>query len=571
MSSVPLRRLHGPHAPRLLVAIFVALALAFPRGSHGALGASPGSDLGAVATEHELATRAAADVLRAGGHAADAAVAAALVLGVVSPVSSGIGGGGFALVWDAAARRATALDFRETAPRAIDPRSLDTRPVPDALRGVLVGVPGEVAGFAQLHRRWGRLPLAHDAAAAIRSAEHGFAVGPHLARMLGLHAGAVIASPQLRALFGRTGVVAGQGVVVSRPALARTLRRVASGGERAFYDGPVAGDLVRAARARGSRIQARDLCDYRVVERAPLPIAWEGSTLLTMPPPSAGGVLLAQTLATFDRASLRALGHGSAGYLHALAESFRGSLADRVHSMGDPAFVAVSTDALVSPAHIRARRARFGADLTHAPARFQMPEHGTSHVVVVDGRRNVVSLTTTVNGPFGSRIVAPESGVLLNDELDDFTPPSTAAAFGLRDAGPNAPRPGARPVSSMTPVIVLRDGEPVAAAGGSGGARIAPNVTQVLLRLLAFDASVGQAVDAPRFSIAFDSPALVLEQPAPEPAVLQDLADRGEQVRFSDYPAAVQAVTIGRGGAAGRLEAHADPRKYGSAVVIPAP
>jgi gamma-glutamyltranspeptidase/glutathione hydrolase len=297
-----------PACPALIA---LALSLAVPRPMRTAAGAQAPADLGAVATEHELATRAAADVLRAGGHAVDAAVAAALVLGVVSPVSSGIGGGGFALVWDAVARRATALDFRETAPRSIDPRSLDVRPVPEASRGVLVGVPGEVAGLAELHRRWGRRAFAEDAA-AIRHAEQGFPVGPHLERMLRLHAGAVLASPQLSALFGRAGAVAAQGTVVPRPALARTLRRVASGGERAFYDGPVAADLVRAARSRGSRVEARDLSDYRVVERAPLSVAWEGRTFATMPPPSAGGLLLAQTLATFDRAALRALGHGSA-------------------------------------------------------------------------------------------------------------------------------------------------------------------------------------------------------------------------------------------------------------------
>lgn len=519
----------------------------------------------AVATENAAATRAAIDTLRAGGSAADAAVAACLVMGVVNPTSSGIGGGGFALVWDAATARATALDFREVAPHGIDPRSLDQRPVDEMKRGALVGVPGEVAGLVELHKRWGRRTFRQDADAAIRAARDGFTVERHMASALRNNRKRLQMSLALVDLFFRRGAPLDTGARATNPRLARTLDAIASSGPSAFYAGPVAAELARLVQAYGGALQEADLAAYRVAERPALHVSRDGLDVFTMPPPSAGGLLLAQTLLLNDRARLASLGADSPAYIHLLAESFRGAVADRMRFVGDPAFAQVPVADLLSEAHLGPRRAMIAAGGTHPPPSFRQPEHGTMHMVVVDRDRNVVSLTSTVNDAFGARIVAPEAGVLLNDELDDFTPPDAALAFGLAGGGPNAPRPGARPTSSMTPVIVVEAGRPILAAGGSGGTLIPTNVTQSLLRMTVFDASAQRAVSAPRFGVRMSDGALMLEPSWLGEAQVAALRAQGEQILPLGFPAAVQAVRIRPDG---RMEAGADPRKFGSAAVV---
>ena len=521
----------------------------------------------AVATECRAATDAAMATLQAGGHAADAAIAAALVQGVVNPTSSGVGGGGFALIWDRRAGRMVALDFRELAPRGIEPASLDKRPVDDAKRGVMVGVPGEVAGLAELHRRWGRRTFAQDAAAAIAAADRGFAIERHLARVLDEQRRNLSVSPAIQALFFRSAQPLGAGQRVRNPLLASTLRGIARRGPSAFYSGAVAADIAAAVQLHGGSMDETDLGAYRVVERKPIGLSWGTDVVFTMPPPSAGGLLVAQMMLMHPKASLASMGDGSPNLIHALAETFRGSIADRVRAVGDPAFVPDPIEQLLSAEHLEARRRRIGWDRTHIPQRFELPEHGTSHMVVVDAQGNVVSLTTTVNRAFGARIVAPASGVVLNDELDDFTPPSAMAAFGVAGGGPNAPRAGARPVSSMSPTIVMREGKPLLALGGSGGMRIAPNVAQVAARVLAFGMTVEQAVAAPRFMVGVGAPDLLLESGWLSDAQVRDLRDRGERAKASDFPAAVQAVMLQQGPRADRMQAASDPRKFGYAEV----
>jgi gamma-glutamyltranspeptidase/glutathione hydrolase len=259
------------------------------------------------------------------------------------------------------------------------------------------------------------------------------------------------------------------------------------------------------------------------------------------------------------------MGRESANYTHMLAEAMRGSISDRMLAVGDPAFVPDRTAELLARARLEARRAQIGYDRTHAPVRFAELDRGTSHLVVGDAKGNVVSLSTTINNPFGSGIVAPRAGVLLNDELSDFTDPDVAARFGPRP-GPNAPRAGARPVSSMTPVVVLRDGVPVFAAGGSGGARIPVNVTQVLLCRLVFGKSLTSCVGAPRFFTPLGGPSLEYNAEQLPPATVQlDLLERGEQIRLlaSEDITAVQAVAFEKSGSTLRLSAAGDPRKGG--------
>ena len=553
----------------------------------------PHVDHYAVATENATASRVGIEALRSGANAVDAAISIALTLGVVQPASSGIGGGGFALVWDAAQRKVTALDFREVAPGAIDPAELEYRPkeVIQTGRGRMIGVPGEVAGLAELHRRFGRRSFAEDAAPAIAVAEQGYATSDHLARLaVAFHAQINFSSP-LKALFKPNGYAVGVGRRIVNRDLAATLRRIGAEGPKAFYEGEVAAEIVKAARETGSSLSLRDLRAYHPIEREPLKVEWEGHTVYTMPPPSAGGLLLAETLGMFGKADLEPLGFGSGAYNHLLAETFRGAIVDRMRAIGDPGFVKTDVSALVSQGRLRNRRAEIARDRTRATPRFVLREHGTAHFVVVDAGGNVVSFTTTINDAFGSLVSTETTGVILNDELDDFTTKAAAAMFQANaartpesdapsnaskvpasstdTAGPNQPRPFARPTSSMTPTLAFRDGLPVLALGGSGGLRIATGVTQAFLARLVFAVPVTDCVAVPRVHTPTDesSPVIEIDENVAE-SVVHDLRSRGETVRLGPNYSAVQMVAFDRGpGGALRLSAASDPRKGGVALV----
>lgn len=515
-----------------------------------------------VATENATASREALAQLTAGGNAIDAMVTAALVGGVASPTSSGIGGGGFAVVWIAAEKKAYVVDFRETAPKAIDPSGFESRPFPDGERAALTGVPGEVAGLWMLHERWGKRPWKELVEPAVRTARSGYPLSKHTAAMtryfqkqlMGLDAG-------LRELFYPGGTPLSAGRRVKNPKLASTLEAIAARGPKAFYEGAIAADVVASARKLGGKLTAAELASYKPVERQPLHVRWAGHDVYTMPPPSAGGLMLVQALKLYDRAYLRKLGDDTGAYQHMLAESMRASIADRMRHLGDPDHAAVDTTRLVSDARMKKRRAKLALDRTHGIPRFGMEEHGTHHLVTADSAGNVVSLTTTVNRVFGAKITADSSGVVLNDELDDFTAKKHVAPFGMSES-PNRPRPGARPVSSMTPTIVVKDGKVVFAVGGSGGTTIATNVAQTVVSRLAFGTDPAKLVSRRRFYVPFDGAYISLEKGAPK-ELRTDLERRGEIVgeqRFNS--SAVQVIAIEDG----RVRAASDPRKHGSAL-----
>lgn len=515
-----------------------------------------------VATESKLCSEAALAVLRAGGSAADAVIAASLVAGVVSPSSSGLGGGGFALYYRASDKSSTVLDFRESAPAKLDWEAFERRPLPDAERGKVVGVPGEVAGLAELHRRFGKRPWRELVAPAERLARNGFPVEEHLAGMF-----TDKFSPQFRRMpsvdetFFPKGKAAVVGQRVKRPKLARTLSKLAAEGPRAFYVGSIAEDLVAAAQKYGGTLTLDDLKNYQVKERAPLKVSWEGYDVVTMPPPSAGGVLLAEVLGSFSREEIARAGLRSGLGVHLVSEVMRGALADRACCVGDPDVLPIDTARLLVRERLAARKAKISPDKTSQIKRFLPEEKGTHALVVSDAEGNVVSLTTTVNSPFGADIEGAETGVVLNDELEDFTTLKVSNEFGVRFP-PNRARPLLRPVSSMTPTVVLRDGSPVLALGGSGGSRIAPNVTLVLLATLAGGEAPEAALKAPRyrpqpgeFSVALD--------PGFSEADIADLTRRGETVKPNDpWGGAVQVLQFGERGVTGA----ADPRKHGSAL-----
>jgi gamma-glutamyltranspeptidase/glutathione hydrolase len=517
-----------------------------------------------VATENATASRIAMDVLAKGGSAVDAAIAAALAIGVVHPVSSGIGGGGFAVVWDAKKKELTILDFREHAPIGLVAEELLKRPVPDDKRGVMTGTPGEIAGITEMHARWGKLAFVDLVRGPAEAAEKGFPVSAHLSRALKWSEKWVTATPRY-GFFAKAGAIVPAGEMVQNPALAATLRKIGAEGKKAFYEGTIAADILATARSGGSRLSDKDLKSYQVIERKALRTQWEGYDIATMPPPSAGGLMMLETLNMHSKADLVSHGFGTGAYAHLLAETFRGAIADRVRKVGDPAFIKVDVESLTSQARMKARRAKISMTSTTPAEKIPVDEAGTTHIVTVDAEGNVASLTTTVNNLFGSRLVA-EGGFVLNDELDDFTNERIYKQFGIVD-GPNRPRGGARPVSSMTPTIVFKDGKPVLALGGSGGMRIATGSTQVLLAHLAFGMPVQQAVAAPRI----EAPATggIFVDVAMGVEAVQDLEKRGEVVDTSKSNfSGIQAISIMEGPNGARtIEAGADPRKGGVGLV----
>ncbi|MDB4938092.1 MAG: Gamma-glutamyltranspeptidase [Labilithrix sp.] len=536
----------------------------------------------AVAADHSDATRAALDVMAAGGNAADGAVAAALVLGVVNPTASGIGGGGFALVYSAADRKVSVLDFRETAPASYSAEVLwpakkpTDPPAKDRFgwngpRGGTAGVPGEPAGLEMLSRKFGKRSLSDAAAPAVALAQNGFYLSKHTADTAAFFKDRVQTLPSLASSFLPGGVPATTAARIRRPELAATLLRYGAEGKKSIYEGATAQKIVDAVRGAGGTMTREDLAGYTVKERAPLTRTIDGRTIYTMPAPSAGGLMLVEALSMYgaSRSSpLVPLGFGSSAYLHTVAEVMRGAFADRARLASDPD-VDPSVDkafaAALEPAQIAARRARIDPMKTHAPIDFKTKEQGTSHIVVTDPAGNVVTLTTTVNGPFGSSIVAGDTGILLNNELEDFTSAEDATAFGFKDGGPNRPRPRVRPVSSMTPTIVMEGGVPILALGGSGGTRIATGATQAALARLVFDLDPNACVSHPR---VHTQGATLFVDPEVAPDVRDGLRTRGETVKEDPFTgAAIQMVAWQRSPSGPvKLLAAADPRKGGLAA-----
>jgi gamma-glutamyltranspeptidase len=494
---------------------------------------------GAVAADHMLASQAGASLLGAGGNAVDAAIAAALASGVVQPSGSGLGGGGFAVV----ARPSQAplvLDFREVAPAAATP-TMFSGGASSTEGGLAVAVPAEALGLYELHRRAGRAPWREVVAPATRLAASGFEPGAHLARELGR-------IPSMRALFDDERY--------RRARTAKALRALASTRGEAFRTGWVAQDFVDGARARGGILAMEDLRDYRVEERAPVKGQYRGYDVFSMPPPSSGGLALLSMLASTE----------GVDDLHCQVEAAKHAMAARA-TWGDPRQVDVQAAAVLSPERAASVRAGCGertfGHQHYAGSAGAPDDHGTLHVSAMDESGLAVALTTTINTSFGSKVIAPRSGIVLNNQMDDFaTKPGTANAFGLVQGEQNAPRPGNRPLSSMTPTLVMKDGQPVMAVGASGGPFIITATYQVVRAVLDRGSEPDVALATPRWHHQWLPDAALVEGKVED---WQALADRGHVLRVVPEPfSSVQVVT--REGSTFR--AASDPRKGGEAVVV---
>ena len=558
-------RHHVSAATRRRGIVILALLLAAPAG------ALTGTH-GMIAAEHRLASQAGLRILQEGGNAVDAAVATALAVGVVNPTSCGIGGGGFMLIYDHATRRVAALDYRETAPGAAS-RDMFVRngtAVPELSlhSGLAVATPGEIAGLFAALRRHGSKPFAEVAAPAIALARDGFAIEQHLADSIARNADLIRARPALAALlFHPDGTPLRVGDTLRQPRLADTIEAIAAQGPRAFYDGPTATAIADAVQAAGGVLTRRDLAAYRPVWRQPVSAPFDGYTFFGMPPPSSGGGVMIEALNILRADDLRALEHNSATYLHLLAEALQFAFADRAAFYGDPDLVRVPLATLLSPARGRERRARISAPTTFSPrwygSQATASDAGTSHLSVVDAAGNAVACTTSVNTAFGSMVVGGDSGVILNDTMDDFSAqPGVPNVFGLVGSEANAIAPGKRPLSSMSPTIVTRAGGVAAVAGGSGGPFIITGTLQVLLNALVFGQDAEQAVAAPRLHHQW-SPQVLMVEPGIDAGRRAALARLGHRVADAPMAASVQLVRRAPDGA---LDGAADPRKGGKAA-----
>lgn len=531
---------------------------------------------GAVAADMPGAQAVGEAVLAEGGSAVDAAIATVLALGVENPSSSGIGGGGFAVVWDAKSGRAYALDFRERAPSGADAaryRTPDGTVDPQrSLMGCLAaGVPGEVAGLEALHGRFGRLAWDRLVDPARSMAADGWTASPYLARATGIQRDGLASDHALAARYlDPQGRPIEAGARLRDPELAGTLERIRDEGADGFYRGEVAASIEAACRHVDGAIRTADLAAYRPVWRRPVIASWRGIDLLSVPPPSSGGGVIVEVLnilepfGEFDRFG-RAGGDAALSH-HVLVESLKHGFADRATSYGDPDHVDVPLDELTSPVYAERLRRGIDADRTRPSWAYGRPgggirnDAGTSHVSVVDADGNAVAITSSVNELFGSLVRAPRSGVLLNNTMDDFSLDDAPNVYGLVGSKRNRIAPGRRPVSSMAPLIALQHGQVRLAAGGSGGPRIISATLQTALGVLAEGLTVEEALEAPRVHHQW-MPEKVFVEPGVDPRVIEGLRARGHVVEETPIIAAVQAVEVREG----RAVPAVDPRKRDAA------
>lgn len=528
-----------------------------------------------VVTAHPLASRAGYDILAAGGSAADAAVAVQLVLGLVEPQSSGLGGGGFVLYRAAADGVLRSFDARETAPAAAGPDlwlGPDGAPLPfweAVIGGRSVGVPGVPLLLERLHAEFGRLPRADLVTPAISLAEQGFPVSQRLAAAVAAARG-LDRQAAAREYFFPHGQPLAEGEVLRNPAYARVLRLFAAEGAAPFYRGALARDLVGAVRQADppGLLTMDDLRAYRVIERPPVCVAYRGHQVCGMGPPSSGGLTVGQMLGLLERFDLAALGDGPEA-AHLLAEAGRLAFADRDLFIADTDFVdmpaglldsdylaaraALIDPARAAPGPVAAGAPRWDEAGPRAPDPGR-PRHGTTHFVIVDGNGDALSATTTIEMGFGARLMV--NGYLLNNELTDFA--FHPEAEGVQVA--NRAEGGKRPRSSMAPTVVLREGRPVVLIGSPGGANIIPYVATALVALLDWGMAPDAALNRPHV-LNRNGPTW-LEADRGADALAEALAAMGHELREADLNSGLHAIMIGETGLAGA----ADRRREGLAL-----
>lgn len=489
-----------------------------------------------VVAQERISAQVGADILRRGGNAVDAAVATGFAMAVTYPRAGNIGGGGFMVIHSTERNEDVTIDYRETAPAATTPQIfLGSDGKPDSAKSrdsaLGIGVPGTVAGLVLALDKYGsgQFTLAQLLEPVISLARDGFIVSDDIADTLpGWHR-RLARWPASAKIFSRPdGTPLGEGDRLIQSDLAETLSAVAAQGARGFYEGAVADKLAKAVSDAGGIMTPADLKAYQAVIRAPVRGSYRGYDIISMPLPSSGGVVLVETLNILEGFQLTDLKQGSPASLHLLIEAMKRAYADRARYLGDPAFVNAPIETLTAKDYAAGLRAGISTahatpskDLVSAPA---APREGTNttHFSVVDSRGNAVSNTYTLNFSYGVGLVAEGTGVLLNNELDDFTAAVGASnAYGLVGFEPNLPGPGKRPLSSMSPTIVLKDGKPVLVTGSPGGSRIISSVLQVIVNVLDYKMDVAAAVVAPRLHHQWLPDEVRVERGFPEDVLLK--------------------------------------------------
>ena len=523
---------------------------------------------GIVCAGRAEAAAIGAKVLSEGGNAVDAAVATAFALGVCEPNASGLGGGGFMLVYNACSGKSTFLNFREKSPLAAEPSMYSPKApgsnedvqLRNIYSGLAAAVPGEVAGLAYAQERFGSLSLADTIAPAAALARSGFEVSPLLSSDIREHQKQLVQYGDGCRIYLPDGQVPLPGSILRNPDLADTLDLIAKEGPEVFYLGDIAQRILRAIQKDGGRLSARDLSEYRPVELSPVRGNYRGYEILSSPPPSSGGTHVVQILNVLEQFDVGSLEVNSAAYIHLFSEVFKKCYADRAAYMGDPAFADVPLEGLLSKAYAKDIASRI--DLNHAqipacgvPQRYESVS--TTHFSAADSEGNLAAVTRTINHFFGSCVVPEGCGFLLNDEMEDFS---------LDPASPNAVAGGKVPLSCMSPTIILKDGKPVAVLGSPGGIRIISSVVQVISKLIDHGMSLEEAVNSPRFGD--DAKDCIIYESRISEDTIAKLEAMGHRTRkYEDWDrimGAVNSVQILDDGFYGA----ADPRRDGFAIGV---
>ncbi|MFA5489023.1 MAG: gamma-glutamyltransferase [Candidimonas sp.] len=523
---------------------------------------------GMVATQQEIASQVGLDILRQGGNAIDAAVGIGFALAVTLPYAGNIGGGGFMIIHDAKTGQDIALDFRETAPsQAHRDMFLDTEgnviDKKSLLSHYAVGVPGTVAGLEHALKKWGSMPLSRLVAPAISLAENGFAVSQSLADTLIIKKEAMSSLPESQAIFWRNGEPLKAGDLLVQKDLGLSLRQIAEQGSHAFYRGDIARKIAREMAPYPGTMTLQDLADFKVVEREPIIGTYRGYEIVTMPPPSSGGAHLVQILNILERWPLAQWGSNSDQTIHYMAESMKLAYADRAEYLGDPDFVEIPLKGLTSKRYADELAKQVGerarpAELIKPGVPQQYESDETTHYSVVDKEGNAVSVTYTLNGYFGTGIVAAGTGILLNNEMDDFSvKPGAPNLFKLIGGEKNAVQANKRPLSSMTPTIVLKDRKPYLVTGSPGGARIITTVLQVVVNAIDFNMNPAESIATPRFHHQWLPDELRIEKGF-SPDTLRLLARRGHTIDLKPSMGRTQSIQIRDDGS---LHGYSDPRR----------
>ncbi len=507
---------------------------------------------GMVVAMESMAADVGVSVLQNGGNAVDAAVAVGLAMAVTHPFAGNLGGGGYMLI-RLANGSSTFIDFRERAPeKASRNMYLDAQGnlTKDSIEGWRSsGVPGTVRGFEMAVTKYGRKTWAENVAPAIALASKGISISYALSEGLRNSKG-LSADPESARIFQRNGSFYEMGDTLVQPELAETLQRISARGPQEFYEGETARRLVEEMGRHGGLISASDLKNYKAIERTPLQGTYKDYTVLTAPPSSSGGIALLEMLGILNGTGYDKGGSGSASAIHYLAEAMRRAYADRNEYVGDPDFVKVPIAGLLDPAYLTRLRATIDPERATPstevrPGRPSGTEHmETTHYSVVDAEGNAVAVTYTLNGGFGNGITVPGLGFLLNNEMDDFaSKPGTPNMFGLVQGENNAIQPGKRPLSSMTPTILVKDGKFFMTVGAPGGSRISTAVMQVILNVVDFSMNVQDAIDAPRIHHQWQPDTLFLERGI-SPDTVALLQSRGYAVDYAPGVVLAQVAAI---------------------------